>query len=110
MLDGIRVLDLSRLLPGPFCAEILADLGASVTKVEPPGVGDPARAISPEAFAWTNRRKRSVTLDLRSHDGVAEALRFARESDVLVDSFRPGVMDEIGLGDATLERANPRLV
>jgi crotonobetainyl-CoA:carnitine CoA-transferase CaiB-like acyl-CoA transferase len=108
-LAGLRVLDLSRLLPGPFLTQVLADLGALVTKVESPE-GDGARALSPEAFDWIHRGKRVETLDLRAPGAASRVLAWARESDVLVDSFKPGVMEKLGLGDAALAAANPRLV
>lgn len=115
-LAGVRVLDLSRLLPGPFLTQLLADLGADVVKVEEPGVGDHARWTHPEvdgagyAFAAVNRGKRSIPLDLKKPGGVEVARRLAARADVLVESFRPGVMDRLGLGDAALEALNPRLV
>ena len=103
------MLDLTRLLPGPFLSSILADLGADVVKVEEPGVGDPARGI-PYAFAALNRGKRSLAVDLKAPGAADLVLRLAARSDVLLESFRPGVMDRLGLGDAALEAANPRLV
>ena len=108
-LAGLRVLDLSRLLPGPFLTEILAGLGADVVKVEAPGMGDETR-LMPYAFDALNGRKRSIVVDLRSEGGRDVILRSAARADVLVESFRPGVMDRLGLDDATLSRANPRLV
>ncbi|HEX2021381.1 MAG TPA: CaiB/BaiF CoA-transferase family protein, partial [Candidatus Thermoplasmatota archaeon] len=115
-LHGVRVLDLSRLLPGPFMTQLLADLGADVVKVEEPTVGDYARWIGPDvdgagyAFSAVNRGKRSVALDLKAEGGAAALLTLAARADVLVESFRPGVMDRLGLGDEALARANPRLV
>lgn len=115
-LAGVRVLDLSRLLPGPFLTQLLADLGADVVKVEEPGIGDYARWIQPEvdgagyAFSAVNRGKRSVAVDLKSPAGVEVVKRLAARADVLVESFRPGVLDRLGLSDAALERTNPRLV
>lgn len=108
-LVGVRVLDLSRLLPGPFLTSLLAELGADVVKVEPPGVGDEARVVG-YAFDAVNAGKRSIVIDLKSPDGVALLLRLAARADVLVESFRPGVLDRLGLSDATLAAANPRLV
>lgn len=115
-LAGIRVLDLTRLLPGPFLTQIFAELGADVVKVEEPGTGDYARWILPVAenagyaFTAVNRGKRSLTLDLKAKGARDVLLRLARRSDVLLESFRPGVMDRLGLGDADLAAANPRLV
>ena len=115
-LAGVRVLDLSRLLPGPFLTQLLADLGADVVKVEEPGLGDHARWIPPEvdgagyAFSAVNRGKRSVALDLKTAGGLDVARRLAARADVLVESFRPGVLDRLGLGDAALAALNPRLV
>ena len=115
-LAGTRVLDLSRLLPGPFMTQLLADLGADVTKVEEPGAGDYARWIPPEVdgagyvFSATNRGKRSITLDLKAEGAADVVLRLAARADVFVESFRPGVLDRLGLSDAALALANPRLV
>lgn len=115
-LDGLRVLDLSRLLPGPFLTGLLAELGADVVKVEEPGGGDYARWTAPVvegvgyAFAAVNRGKRSVALDLKDPRGVEVARRLAARADVLVESFRPGVMDRLGLGEEDLAALNPRLV
>ena len=108
-LAGLRVLDLSRLLPGPFLTQLLAELGAEVVKLEAPGVGDEAR-LMPYAFEALNGGKRSIVVDLKTEAGREVALRLAERSDVLVESFRPGVMDRLGLDDATLARVNPRLV
>jgi alpha-methylacyl-CoA racemase len=116
-LDGIRVLDLSRLLPGGYATLILAELGADVLKVEQPGRGDYIRAWAPRPASGDsalhhalNRGKRSVTLDL-SHSAGAELFReLVASADVLVESFRPGVMDRLGLGYATLHEQNPGLV
>ncbi|HUR69511.1 MAG TPA: CaiB/BaiF CoA-transferase family protein [Candidatus Thermoplasmatota archaeon] len=105
----MHVLDLSRLLPGPFLTSLLADLGADVVKVEPPGVGDEARLL-PYAFDAVNRGKRSLVVDLKSPRGAEVVLRLAARSDVLVESFRPGVLERLGVGDAALAAANPRLV
>lgn len=115
-LDGVRVLDLSRLLPGPFMTQLLAELGAAVVKIEEPETGDYARWISPDvdgaghAFSATNRGKRSIALNLKSAAARDVVLRLARDADVFVESFRPGVLDRLGLGDAALAAANPRLV
>ncbi|MFJ8931985.1 CaiB/BaiF CoA transferase family protein [Streptomyces sp. NPDC102364] len=109
-LTGKRVLDLSRLLPGPYATSMLADLGADVIKVESQGTGDPLRVVAPDLFAALNRNKRSVTLDLRTPDGRTAFLDLVRTADAVVESFRPGVLDAMGLGYATLHEANPHLV
>jgi len=110
LLSGLRVLDLTRLLPGPFCTLYLAQLGASVLKVEDPGGGDYVRALSPEVFAQVNRNKRSLTLDLRKPQGVQVFQRLVQRCDVVVESFRPGVMTKLGCDYETLKTLNPRLV
>lgn len=117
-LAGIKVLDLTRLLPGPVCTLHLADLGAEVIKIEDPGAGDYARTMGPGAapgedsffFRVVNRNKRGMRLDLRQPAGVAVFLRLAREADVIVESFRPGVVDKLGIGYAAVRKINPRIV
>jgi crotonobetainyl-CoA:carnitine CoA-transferase CaiB-like acyl-CoA transferase len=115
-LSGVRVLDLTRLLPGPFATMVLADLGADVVKVEERGGGDWLRHLPPlageasGAFHALNRNKRSLTLDLRRADGVATFLRLARTADVVVESFRPGILDRLGVGWEALRHENPRIV
>lgn len=117
-LDNLRILDFSRVLAGPFATMLLADLGAEVTKVERPGVGDDTRAWGPpnddrgEAtyFQAVNRNKRSVVLDLRDSADLGRARALAAEADVVVENFRPGVMDGLGLGYDELRAANPGLV
>jgi alpha-methylacyl-CoA racemase len=109
-LAGIRVLDLTRLLPGPMAGMHLADMGADVIKVEDTGAGDPARAMQPGFFALVNRNKRAIRVDLKHPDGRALLLRLARDADVLVEGFRPGVMQRLGLGWEQLSGLNPRLV
>src|SRR4030095_11523119 len=115
-LSGVRVLDLSRLLPGPFLTMVLADLGADVVKVEDPRIGDYLRQIPPAIdgisgrFLVLNRGKRSLALDLKSEGGRAAFLRMAEKADVVVESFRPGVMDRLGVGWNQLREKNPRLV
>lgn len=108
-LEGVRVLDLSRLLPGPFLTSILAELGADVVKLEPPGLGDETRLVD-YAFGAVNAGKRSLVVDLKAEGGADIVKRLAARSDVLVESFRPGVMDRLGLSDATLAALHPRLV
>lgn len=115
-LAGVRVLDLSRLLPGPVATLHLADLGADVIKIEDTGAGDYAREMGPGAdglswfFRAVNRNKRSLSLDLKAAAGREVLLRLAQDADVLVESFRPGVMERLGVGYATLRERNPRLV
>jgi alpha-methylacyl-CoA racemase len=108
-LSGLRVLDLTRLLPGGYCTLLFADHGADVIKVEDTGAGDYARA-DPPSFASLNRGKRSVSLDLKSDGGRAAFLRLASGADVVIESFRPGVMDRLGVGFSVLREANPSLV
>jgi len=109
LLSGLRVLDLSRLLPGPFCTLYLAQLGAEVIKIEEPNGGDYAR-LTPELFEQVNRGKKSVTLDLRQPAEAEQFRQLAATADVVVDSFRPGVMEKLGCGYDTLRSINPRLV
>ncbi len=116
-LVGIRVLDLSRVLSGPYATMALADLGADVVKVERQGTGDDTRAFGPPYmdgvstyFLSINRGKRSIEVDLKTEEGVALVKRLACKADVLVENFRPGVMERLGLGAEELMRANPRLV
>jgi len=120
-LDGLRVLDLSRLLPGGFCSLLLADLGADVIKVEDTGMGDYLRWAEPRyegadpsaggaMFLSLNRGKRSVRLDLKTDGGREVLLRLAERADVLLESFRPGVLDRLGVGYERLRERNHRLV
>jgi alpha-methylacyl-CoA racemase len=108
-LAGLRVLDLSRLLPGGFCSLLLADFGADVIKVEDTGMGDYVRADEP-SFHALNRGKRSVRIDLKNAAGRDAFLRLVRTTDVVLESFRPGVMDRLGVGYARLREENPRIV
>jgi crotonobetainyl-CoA:carnitine CoA-transferase CaiB-like acyl-CoA transferase len=115
-LAGVRVLDLTRLLPGGYCTLLLADLGAEVVKVEEPGRGDYLRWMAPMVegegamHRALNRGKRSVILDLKHPEGPGVLGRLAARSDVLVESFRPGVLDRLGLGHEALRREHPGLV
>jgi crotonobetainyl-CoA:carnitine CoA-transferase CaiB-like acyl-CoA transferase len=115
-LKGVRVLDLSRLLPGGFATLTLADLGADVVKIEEPGSGDYIRWMPPTAGGVStghvalNRNKRSVTLNLKEPPGRDVFLRLVSSFDVLVESFRPGVMDRLGVGWRACRDANPRLI
>jgi formyl-CoA transferase len=114
-LSGLRVIDVTQVMAGPFCTMLLADLGADVIKIEPPG-GDSTRrmpgAIGAESpsFNAVNRGKRSVVLDLKAPDGAAALARLASTADILVENFRPGVMQSLGLDYATLSALNPRLI
>ncbi|WP_210261206.1 CaiB/BaiF CoA transferase family protein [Enterovirga aerilata] len=115
-LEGLTVLDLSSHLSGPYCAMLLADHGADVIKIERPGRGDEARAMPPfvegesAPFMVWNRNKRSVTLDLKSDDGRRALLGLVRSADILVENFRPGTLDRLGLGWSALSALNPRLI
>ena len=120
-LEGVRVLDLSRLLPGGFCSMLLADFGAEVLKVEDTGMGDYVRWAPPyyegaddsaksAYYLALNRGKRSIRVNLKEERGQEVLLRLAREYDVLLESFRPGVLDRLGVGYERLKRENPGLV
>jgi len=115
-LQGVRVLDMTWALAGPFCTMLLSDLGAEVIKVENPDEGDPSRKNFPfvkgvsSYFLSVNRGKRSITVNLRHPKGKEIILGLARKSDVLVENFRPGVMDRLGLGYAALREVNPRII
>lgn len=115
-LSGIRVLDLTRLLPGPVCTLHLADLGADVVKIEDTGAGDYARTLGAEPgkiaplFAAINRNKRALRLDLKQREGVDIFLRLVRDADAVVEGFRPGVVDRLGVGYAACREINPRIV
>jgi len=116
-LDGIRVLDLTRVLAGPYCTMFLGDLGAEVVKVEQPGVGDDTRGWGPPFtggesayFLCVNRNKKSVTVDLKSKEGVALLRRLAERADVLIENFRPRTMERLGLGEKELRAINPKLI
>ena len=120
-LEGIKVLDLSRLLPGGFCSLLLADFGADVLKVEDTGMGDYIRLSPPyidgaddsaksALFLSLNRNKRSIRLDLKSEGGREALLRLVREYDVVLESFRPGVLDRLGVGYERMREENPGIV
>src|SRR5829696_2870054 len=114
-LAGVRVLDLTRVLSGPHCTRMLCDLGAEVIKVEPPG-GDMTRFANPRInglasyFVQQNSGKRNISLNMAHPDALELLLGLAERCDVLVENFRPGVMDRMGLGYAVVVRRNPRIV
>lgn len=120
-LEGVRVLDLSRLLPGPFCSLLLADFGAEVVKVEDMGMGDYARWSPPHyegaqasadsaLFLGLNRNKQSIRLNLKDERGREVFLRLVEDADVVLESFRPGVLDRLGVGYEQMREVNPRIV
>lgn len=121
LMEGVRVLDLTRQIAGPYCTKLMATYGADVIKIEQPGVGDPIRHLppfykdqpDPEGslhFLYLNTSKRSITLDLKTERGKQIFLDLAKTADVVVENFRPGVMDEFGIGWETLHALNPHLV
>jgi len=114
MLDGLRVLDLSRVIAGPYCATFMADLGADVVKVERPGRGDDLRAWRGDGmsavYAAINRNKRCVAVDLQHPEGARLVFELARRADVVVENFLPGVADRLGLGYTAVSAANPPVV
>ena len=116
MLDGIRVLDLSRVIAGPYCAMMLADLGADVVKVERPGRGDDMRYLGQAkdgmslGFATINRNKRAIAVDLQHPEGLKIIVELARRADVVLENFVPGVAERLGLGYASLSASNPAVV
>ena len=115
-LDGLKVLELGQLIAGPFAAKTLADFGAEVIKIEPPGTGDPLRQwrlLKDGTSVWwqvQSRNKRSLALDLRQPEAQDIVRRLATECDVLIENFRPGAMEGWGLGPDALQRLNPRLI
>ena len=123
-LDGIKVLDLSRVLAGPWCTQILADLGADVVKVERPGAGDDTRHWGPpflkdadgqdttqaSYFTACNRNKRSVTIDMATPEGQQLIRQMAAEADIVVENFKVGGLQQYGLDHASLRALNPRLI
>lgn len=116
-LDGVKVLDLSRTLAGPFCTMMLGDMGADVIKVEQPGSGDESRRFTPPSwndescyYLSSNRNKRSITVDLKSTEGNAIIMKLVQDADILVENFRTGTMEKLGLGYEELKEVNPRLI
>jgi crotonobetainyl-CoA:carnitine CoA-transferase CaiB-like acyl-CoA transferase len=115
MLDGIRVLDLSRVIAGPYCAMLLGDLGADVVKVERPGRGDDLRSLRggngmSAPYAGCNRNKRGIAVDLQKPEGATLVFELARRADVVIENFLPGVAAKLGLGYAQVRAENPRVV
>lgn len=109
-LSGIRVLDLTELLPGPFATQILADMGAEIIKIERPNGGDSARSMLPSTYRMVNRGKRSVTLNLKTAEGRAALQRLVKDADILVEGYRPGVVKRLGVDYETLKAHNPGLI
>ena len=115
-LRGVRVIDLTRVLAGPFATQSLGDLGAEVLKIEPPGNGDETRHFPPflqgesHYFLGINRNKKSLVVDLQQEGGKEILRRLVKDSDILVENYRPGVMERLGLGYAALSEINPRLI
>ncbi|HEY7216836.1 MAG TPA: CoA transferase [Candidatus Binatia bacterium] len=116
-LDGVRVVDLTRVVAGPYCSMFLGDLGADVVKVEQPGAGDDTRGWGPPFaggesayFLCINRNKRSLTLDLKSRRAVELLRQLVKAADVVIENFRPGTMERLGLGELDLRKLNPRLI
>ncbi|MBI4636509.1 MAG: CoA transferase [Candidatus Rokubacteria bacterium] len=115
MLDGVRVLDLSRVIAGPYCAMLLGDLGADVVKLERPGRGDDLRAVRGRdgmsaVFAAVNRNKRGIAVDLGHPEGAKLAFELARRADVVIENFLPGTADRLGLGATAVRAVNPAVV
>ncbi len=116
VLSGIRVLDLSRVMSGPFCTSMLADLGAEVIKIEMPEVGDEGRSFGPYRdgestyFMMLNRNKKSVTVNMKAPEGRDVVRALIPKCDVLVENFRPGVMDRLGLDEASVRKLNPGII
>ena len=115
-LEGLKVIDLTRVLAGPFCTMMLADMGAEVIKIERPGTGDDSRAFGPYQegesayFMSINRGKKSITLDLKSAEGKDIFLKLVKDADILVENFKPGVMEKLGFSYEKLSQINPKLI
>lgn len=118
LLSGVRVLDLSRVLAGPYCSMMLGDLGADIIKIERPGIGDETRHWGPPFaapgesayFLCVNRNKRSLTLDLKKPEGIRIVKELAARCDIVLENFTPGTMDGLGIGYETLRAINPRII
>lgn len=115
-LSNIRVLDLTRVLAGPYCTMMLADMGAEVIKIEIPGKGDDTRNFGPYKngssmyYANVNRNKKGVSLNMKVPEGKALFLEMVKKADMVVENYRPGVMDKLGLGYDVLKEVNPRII
>ena len=112
-LSHLKVLELGQLIAGPFCGQLLGDMGADVIKIEAPGVGDPMRSWGQGKPVWWSvigRNKRSVTLDLRKSAGREVLKTLAADADILIENFRPGTLEKWGLSPETLRTLNPRLI
>lgn len=109
-LAGVRIIDLTELLPGPYATQLFVDLGAEVIKIERPGIGDGGRALSPGMFASVNRGKQSLCLDLKQEAGRAVLHQLAAQADVLIEGYRPGVTQRLGVDYASLQALNPQLI
>ncbi|MDP8249082.1 MAG: CoA transferase [Candidatus Tritonobacter lacicola] len=116
-LEGIKVLDLSRILAGPYCSMLLGDMGADIVKIERPGKGDDTRAFGPPFkegesayFLSINRNKRSITLDIKSEGGRGILERLVKRSDILLENFRPGALSKLGLDYENILKKNPRII
>ena len=115
-LKGVRILDLTRVLAGPFCTMLLADMGAEVIKIEEPGKGDDTRTYPPflegcsAYFCNMNRNKMSITLDLKKPEAKAVFKEMAKNADVVIENYKPGTMTKLGLDYEVLKEINPRLI
>ena len=114
-LSNITVLDLTRVLAGPYCTMMLADYGANVIKIEVPGKGDDTRAMGPKKndysmyYAYVNRGKKGITLNLKEEEGKKLFLEMVKKADVVVENYRPGVMDKLGVGYDVLKEVNDQI-
>jgi len=108
-LTGVRVVDFSMFVPGPFCSALLADLGAEVVKVEQPK-GDPGRSYVPVQFDTENRNKRSLSIDLKNPLSRSVVEKLARQSDIALEGFRPGVAKRLNIDYETLKKHNPKII
>ncbi|MHB8156937.1 MAG: CoA transferase, partial [Desulfocucumaceae bacterium] len=110
MLEGVKILDLSMNLPGPYSTLLLSDLGADVIKVEEPRTGDQARVLSDPFFKQLNRGKRSVRINLKNPAGRESFLALAKQADVVLESFRPGVVGRLGVDYEAVKKVNDKII